>query len=164
MQVLAVVREDQVRRDLRLEVLEKVLDRAAVVWKEAVAELADDDVPAGGPVEERLGAAVNLLGARVPRAEHHPPHLDRRKRLDQMEDRSAATDLDVVGVATHGEDTVGRRRLAERQLQHGHDDPSASRGTPFLSAHTSQGGCPVAASVSSLCLSFSVSIGSQKPS
>ena len=59
-QVVALMSEDQVRRELRLEAVEELLDRAALVRKERIAEIPDDD-PRRAEAGREVGSAPPSL-------------------------------------------------------------------------------------------------------
>ena len=69
MEVVAGVREHEVRADLRLQVLEEVLHVAAHVREVSVSELMDPDVARAAACEECLGAPARLSA----RARQTPP-------------------------------------------------------------------------------------------
>ena len=91
------------------------------------------------------------------------PVTSRSGPRPRAQERPAAADLDVVGVRPqreHAEDRpIAVRAKRQHQLQRARGDDSVS---PF--AHTLPGRSWTAASASRRCLSFIVSIGSQKPS
>ena len=108
-QVVPRVRQHEVGVELGLERLEQVLDLAADVRKEPVAEAVDRH-RAVGPGEERGGARPRLVGPRSRRGEDDPRDADAWVGAHKREDRPAASDLDVVGVRAEHEDLAQRAR------------------------------------------------------
>ena len=78
MQVVPLVREDEVGRHLALQLLEPVLDAAAVVREVAVAEALDDDLRRGESGRERRPRSGGPLPPGPLCAEYDP--VDRRPR------------------------------------------------------------------------------------
>src|SRR4029079_4541873 len=115
MAVIRVVREHEVGRK-RLQLLEDPLYVAADVGEKAVAEVVDVHLRTGRPLQKRLGAPARLGVSIAARAENDPADIYARQRLDQGEERSAAPDLDVVGVADDREEPAGGRWGAQRCL------------------------------------------------
>ena len=74
--VVARVREDDLRVDPALQVLEDVLNLAADVRQEAVSELVHLDVHVRGAGQERGRARTRLFGAIARRSEHDPVDLE----------------------------------------------------------------------------------------
>ena len=110
------MREHELRVDAALQILEDLLDLAADVRQEAVAEVVHLDTRRAGPGQERLGARARLVAALTRRGEDDPVDLELRIRPRERQQRPAATDLDVVRVAADREDAT--RRLSCRQVQH----------------------------------------------
>jgi hypothetical protein len=75
MEIVSVMREDDVRRDPAFQLFEEALDLAADVRKEAGREMFDDDVRLLRGGEEHLGASEGFGIARPRRAEYHPGHF-----------------------------------------------------------------------------------------
>ena len=105
----------------RLSASKNVLDLAAVVGEEAVPEVADDDARLGAPSRSASALASRLGGALAVAAEHDPADLGDRALLDQLQDRAAAADLDVVGVGAEREQArrAGRRAAPSRAAASG---------------------------------------------
>src|SRR5882724_2750211 len=107
MQIVTRVSEDDVRRALGLQLLEERLDAFADVRKEARLEVPDDHVALRRIGEEALRAGQGLLVALAARADHHPLDFGMDVLRQEPQDRSAATDLDVVAVGADAEQTQG---------------------------------------------------------
>src|SRR3954451_22339928 len=109
-EVVALVGEDDVGREV-LHRLDAVLHRRPEIGQVAVAELVQDDFRARDALEQVLRAGAGLARPLAARAEHHPPHLERRRAMLELEQRPRAPQLDVVGMAAEGEDPqrVGAR-------------------------------------------------------
>src|SRR6476469_3283586 len=102
-QVVALMSEDQVRRELRLEAVEELLDRAALVRKERIAKIPDDD-PRCAEAGREVGSALpRLLRTLAVAGQDDPQDLGLGISLRQPQDRRAAADLDVVWVGTDRE-------------------------------------------------------------
>ena len=151
------VREDQVRVELALEILEALLDPQALPRQEAVAER--ERVQPLGPVraQEAERALPGLAQPRPVGAEHGPVDLRARRPLEQPQQRPAAADLDVVAVRA---DAQHERPILSPQSQAELPHQAALR--PCWS--TRHGASPPASSSSSSCRSLKVSRQCQKPS
>ena len=160
-EVVAVVREDQIGPDLTLELLEEPLHVLAAIREERVGKAAERDL-------ERIAVAADerpcaLL--RLPRpplvlaADDDPVDAKGVVRALEPHQRPAAADLEVVRVGAESEDLEWLVRLGPAEPDHG--SPKWCTWSPFQTAH---GGRPLSISASRLCLSLSVSSGAQKPS
>src|SRR5215207_434194 len=119
MKIHPVVRQDEVWSDLAFQPLEKVLDIGAAVRQEAVSEALDDDPMLACAAKERLAAPTCLLRTFLLGAQDHPGDDALREGLDQLQDRPAATDLDVVRVSPEGQDLERAPSIpAQRYAQH----------------------------------------------
>lgn len=96
MTIVAIVGQHKVRRNLALQLLEEVLDVRAVVRKESIPKFSDRDPFSSGASEKQLCAATRLSLPPGICREHQPVDVNRSKALDQMQDRAAAADLDVI--------------------------------------------------------------------
>jgi hypothetical protein len=115
------VRENQVRRET-LELFELVLDFGPDIGKIAVFELPNIHSPYGGltgTFQEQRGRAFGFSNPLGTRSERDPSDLQASILLGQSQDRTAATDLDVIAVssqAKHPERIVVRE--VEPDLKH----------------------------------------------
>src|SRR5262249_25217792 len=100
MQVLPMVCEDEIRRQLMLQFLEVLLHLHAGVREEAVPELVDDDCLILHIRQKGVGAAPCLVSPIAVRAEHDPGKARPGILLAQSQDRASATDLNVVTVCS----------------------------------------------------------------
>ena len=107
-QIVPRMRQDELGVDACLEHLERLLDLPADVRKEAVAEAVDDDLAGGSVREERRRARSSLVGSCSFGSEHHPGHVQVRARSREEKQGRAASDLDVVCVASECEDASQR--------------------------------------------------------
>ena len=97
-----------------LELLERLLDRLAVVRHVRIPEPVHDDVCPGSGREELLSARPRLGFPVALRSEHHPRHLD-GALARQGEQRPTAPDLDVVRDSrSPARDGAARRRRRAR--------------------------------------------------
>src|SRR5258708_22710077 len=104
MAVLPVMREDHVRAKRTRDRLEIVLDLLPLKRKVTAPELLDDDLFLGNSAEECLRARARFTRAAALRAEHHPPDRQVLMIADQLEQRAAAANLDIVGVRAQTQD------------------------------------------------------------
>jgi hypothetical protein len=152
MEILTVVREDEVRLRLLPETVEPLLDLGRDVREVAAPKRLDLYACTGAARKEGVRRDARLRSAFLVRAEDDPVHVQGRIRLEQPQQRPAAADLDVVAVRPDAQDAVDPTE--------GKDDHAVRDG----SAQTRQGPLPASSIPSSCCLSFSVSMGAQKPS
>src|ERR1700675_4509464 len=99
-QVFAVVREDQVRRNLATQLLDVLFDPPAHKREVTVAKLLDHNPLRMCAPQENLCAAFGLAGARGCGAEDAPMDGDVGILFGELQERAATTDLDVVSVRT----------------------------------------------------------------
>ena len=171
--IVAIVREDEIRRKLLLQLLEAILHFPAPRRQEPVAELVDEDRLVFHAGQQGVGALERLALARRLAAEDDPVEGHLPRLPDQLGDRAAAADLDVVGMRAHAQDAPnpapelvdpdGRHAWAgaRRRPRGGHQraGPSAGEGR-----QTSQGVRPWDCSSSRWRLSLKVSMEAQNPS
>src|SRR5450759_2619368 len=98
MTVISIMSEDQVRAKGTFDLLEVLLDVLAVVREETASKLLDDDSLPGHAVQERLRARARFAGSAAFRTEDDPPDGQVVMIPDQLEQRAAAANLDVVGM------------------------------------------------------------------
>ena len=166
-QVGALVREHQVRRESAFSSSKKSLIRCALVREEAVGEVAHDHLtarrrPRAWPRRSRAPPRR----AR-PRRSARPSGPRDRLLLDQLEERAAAADLDVVGMRADREDAPGgvpAGRCDSGSIIRRRRTPPGRRGDAVGRPRAATEPAPLSCRVSRHCLSFSVSIGAQKPS
>src|SRR5689334_5264687 len=167
MRILAVMGEDEIRRDLPLQLLEHRLDLAADVGQKAVREsLQEQKLQAFGTGKQRSGPARLLLPF-SDSAEYHPVELAVGILPGQLENGPPAPDFNVVGMASEAQDLQRPPAGAvQAELDHAPavmaTTPSGDRPAPF--SQTFQGAEASAFSSSRRCLSLNVSMHCQKPS
>ena len=148
------------------ERLEPRLDLGTLIGKEAILERRQIDGRRWPRLARNVrGGCMRLIGALARCAEHRPVHVETNAALDPAEDRCAGADLDVVGMRAKAED--GKRARLMPASPRSFTRPSSSTlSEPFAETPMSsrQGIVPCSTMSSSTCLSFSVSIGRQKPS
>ena len=103
-QVFAAVRKDQVRRDALGQAGEELFDLEARVGETGVPEREHLHVPGSGGVKKPLGAGRGFVGPRARAAEDDPVNGHARVQRQQLQQRAAAADLDIVGVCAETED------------------------------------------------------------
>src|SRR5919201_256953 len=119
MTVAAVVREDEVGRDLFLQLLEVIFDHGAVVWEIAVPESLHDHGLSSCRRQEHARGSAGFAFPLLVRAEDHPGDRHVGRGFCQLQDRATAPDLDIVAVRPQTEDPpLGLRGLAQFELQH----------------------------------------------
>ena len=101
-QVVAVVGEHDIRSDVRRQRLHVVLHLAPEVREVALAERRDAHVDLGAVFEKGVGRDRGFFDSLVVAAQDHPVAGD-GTRLHELEQRRAATDLDVVGMRADAE-------------------------------------------------------------
>jgi hypothetical protein len=118
--IVAIVRKHQVRRsDRALELLEQHFDRRAFVRKKAIAETVNAYVRLPCTAQETTSALSRLAPARGIRAEHHPVHFHRRVLLNEVENQTSASDLDVVSVCPKAQEAnSGAGSRPESEITH----------------------------------------------
>src|SRR6266404_782302 len=119
-QIVSVVREDDVRRYPPLQVLEELLDLAADVWKETVPEALHDDVLMLRVGEDTVAGGYRLAVALPTGTQHDPVDLGFVMGREQTQERPAAADLDVVAVGADTQESGGAVVLeGEVESEHG---------------------------------------------
>src|SRR5215470_6796562 len=115
-QIMAIVREDQIRFDLLLELFEGLLDRDPLRREKPVSEVLQHDSLRFGTSQKDRGALAGLFESGALCAEYHPGDTHGLAALEKCEDGSAAADFQVVGVGTQAENLegVGPAREVER--------------------------------------------------
>src|SRR4029079_14859206 len=158
-QVVARVREHEVRSNARLELLERVLHIGSRVREVSVAETEHVDRALGRVPEEQLRAPACLVRPLATRGEDDPLHGEAWVRPDEREDGAAAADLEVVRVGADREHATDG--LTAREAEGEHHPTGDSAGSRPTRSH---GARPESKSPSSHCLSLIVSIGPKNPS
>ena len=119
-EVVAGVGEDELRVDPALQLLEELLDLAARVGEEAVPEPVDLDARRARRRRGRPAALARASSPRSPEAASTTQSTSRPgfERVERQQ-RSAAADLDVVGVAADREHATQRlSRATGSALEH----------------------------------------------
>ena len=107
MEIGPLVGEDQIWRQLALELLEEPLDLGTVIGEVPVAEVLEDHALARGVAEQRVGALTRFGGASGLACQDDPADLRQRSLFDQLEDCPPAADLDVVRMGADREQPQG---------------------------------------------------------
>src|SRR5882724_2563514 len=97
-EIVAIRREDDVRRRLDLQPFEEFLDALALVREEPIPEIGDDDFLPLRARQNLLGARDGFLGPPPARPENDPADTRLLVLAQQPQDRPAAADLDVITV------------------------------------------------------------------
>jgi hypothetical protein len=100
MEIVARVGQNQVGREPAFQVLKKLLYLDALIGKEAVAELQDGDMLGSGTLQEKGRAAAGFAFAIRAGAKNDPVEFQIAPGTQELENRAAAADLDVVGMST----------------------------------------------------------------
>ena len=95
-EVVASVSENQVRRNRSLEGFKVFFNFNILRGKEAVAKVQDRDRLFLRALQEQVRTADGFLLAASPRAKNDPVELQVAAGAKQFEDRTPATDLDIV--------------------------------------------------------------------
>src|SRR5262245_25533491 len=100
-----MVREDEVRVEVPLEVLESFLDQFTLERQEAVAKSVDRDLAGPDAVQEDPGRLAGLLDPDwIFASQYDPPDLDLRVGLGETQDSAAGADFDIIAVGTQAEE------------------------------------------------------------
>ena len=119
--VFTKVSEDEVGLDLAFQLFKEFFNFSELTGDKPISEFLQNDVLFGRAIEESAGAGTGFAAAFCGAAEHDPPNLQLRALAQELEDRSSATDLEIVGMSAETEDGF---EVRERQLQHsGQDGP-----------------------------------------
>jgi hypothetical protein len=118
-QIVTLVREDEIGRDVLLQPLEEFLHVSADVREETVLEVGHDDLRAADALEKGLRAATSFSGTVSVGAQDDPPDVKVCVSLRQAEDRPAAPDFDVVCVRADSKNALERPVRPECKCEHG---------------------------------------------
>src|SRR5712671_1138409 len=127
--VVPVMREDQVRAKRTRDLLERPLDLLPVIREVTASELFDDDSFSGRTGKKCVRARARFTRAAALRAEHHPPDRQALMIADQLEQRAAAANLDVVGMRAEAQDVLD---VLEAEFDHDVSVSSLLRGRSEL--------------------------------
>jgi len=166
MRITSIMREDQVRVDLRLQCLEPVLDGCSVIREESVAKRLHHDFAPNSVGQQGFRTCSSLVRACSVCAEHNPMHLQVRVLLHEAQYRRAASNLDVVRMRTECQQSTQPAPAsadADRQHQARSSVRWCSPTALACFSHTAQGRSPVSNKLFKFWRSFSVSMGAQKP-
>src|SRR6266850_2334287 len=97
-QVVAVVRKNQIRGDLLLQVFEKFFYLGANIRKKTVFEVADHDFRRCRFLKKEIRASTRLNCSLRIRADDEPVNATPIMAFEQLQNGPAATDLDVVAM------------------------------------------------------------------
>ena len=115
MSVVVVVRQDEVGREVRLEILEGFLDQLALERQEAIAKPVDRDLACAGPGQENLGRAARFLDPyRVFAGQYHPPHFDLRVGFGETHNRAAGANFNIVTVGAEAKQALHASHIQNR--------------------------------------------------
>ena len=158
--VIATVREYDVRIDLAFDRLEFVLELSALIGEVAVAKAAQIDLRARRTAQKPIGRLRCFILARSDGAEDHPTNIECDAPLDPIEDRAAATYLDIVRVRAQAENA--QRRIPGGEIQAFHVQTTTVARFMLKSPALRHGISPCSTRSSRICRSLSVSIERQK--
>jgi len=100
MSVALPVGQDHRRIEIAFDALEAILDIGTLEGKVPVTKTQDFDLLLGNIFEEGDGTVPRLGLASAGGAEDYPSHNEIGHLCSEAQDRSAATDLNVVGMST----------------------------------------------------------------
>src|SRR5882757_8523637 len=163
MRIVARVAEDHVGRYASFQRLEPCFDVGSLVGEESVLELRQLDDRPRSICKVSFGGCTRLVGTPTTSAQHGPVNVQTHAAPDPAEDRCAGADFNVVRMSANAKNGQALARTCKFNELH----PiflSASAGVARAAGLTSQGIVPFSTRSSSICLSFNVSIGRQKPS
>jgi hypothetical protein len=105
MPVIAIMCENNIRRELGLDLLKSLLDGLALIREEAGTEFLQFDSALSSLCEELESAAFGLYISRWLGAKDNPSHFDRRIFSYQRKQSAAAADFNIVGMSPETKDT-----------------------------------------------------------
>src|SRR5579863_3381324 len=159
MRVAAPLREDHIRLDEALQLLEKILYLSPTVGQKTVAILLQYDLFFAS-CGEHLCGLCGFLAAGASGTENDPVKLQSRENLLEMQQRTTTTNLNIIRMRAQTEQ-LNRVAAPLGQLQ---SDQATSPAACLPFFHKHHGGEPEASISSSNCLSRNVSMHCQKPS
>ena len=96
MPVVTIMGKDDIRIELRLDLLEPILDRWPLAGKVAFVKRSYFDLFACDATQEILGTPIRFFRARSRRAKDNPADIQFRNLSTQLQEGSAGTDLNIV--------------------------------------------------------------------
>jgi len=106
MPVIAIVSKDNIRLDIRPDLLKPILDRSPFAREIALAERPDLNLFPCEPSQKVHRAVARFFDTRLGRAEHNPADIQIRNLCGQLEQCPARADLDVVRVCAKTKDAM----------------------------------------------------------
>src|ERR1700722_17034347 len=163
MRIVARMAQDHVGRRAPFQPLEPGFDVGSLVREEAVLELCQLDDRPFRIGEKCLGGCTRLVGTWAVGAEHYPVDVQAHAAINPAEDGCAGADFDVIRMSTDTKNGQALTRTCKSNEPHPIFLSAPAEVAPEFQLR-SQGIVPFSTRSSSTCLSFSVSIGRQKPS
>src|SRR2546425_1214421 len=113
MQVLTVVRQNDVRKVFSFELLEEILYFGSYVRKIAVPKFLDDDLFSSCIRQKQIGTLNSLGPSLTGGPQDDPAHVRSGVFFKQSENCAATADLDVVGVGPERQDLLRPNSVLE---------------------------------------------------
>src|SRR5271168_4484018 len=119
MQIPTIVGKNQIGLKTLSHGLKEFLDRLPFVRKKTVTKIPDDDARTNRGSKKQAGCGKSLAFAGRTRAENHPVEVKLAVLPQQSQDRSAASDFDVVAMGAEAENVADPAvRIEKAQLIH----------------------------------------------
>src|SRR5258706_9714548 len=107
-EVIAIMRQDEIRDVLSFEFLEEILYVSPYIWEIAVSEFLDHDLFFPRIRQEQV-CALECFCPSLPGCRDHDPNYFRsRVIIEESQNRAAAADFDVVAVGSEAQDPEDR--------------------------------------------------------
>jgi hypothetical protein len=98
MTIFPIVRQNDVRSGTAPQGFENVLYPGPFRGKKPVSKSRNEDTKPPSPFSKKCGAPARFPFAGSLRRKHHPIYLHRAVLAQQLQDETAAADLDIIGV------------------------------------------------------------------
>src|SRR5437773_839324 len=128
-EIVAIRREDDVRRRLDLQPFEELLDTLALIREEPIPEIGDDDFLPLRARQKLLGARDGFLVPPTAGRQNDPADARLLVLVQEPQDRPATADLDVVAVRAEAQQAQ-RVALVAGEGQVLHDGSRCGRRSP----------------------------------
>jgi hypothetical protein len=103
MQIVSVMREDEVRINQLLETLKLCFDSGSLIREKTVAVGTDCNPLRSGASQEEVGAKESFRAADSIRTEHNPVHTSSWECSEKSQNGATASNLDIIGVGAQAQ-------------------------------------------------------------
>src|SRR5437899_2560376 len=119
MQIISVMSEHKIRRDVAFQFFEASFDFTSSVGEKTVRKVFDSDILRSGLLQKNVGALTSLDRSLIIGAKNNPIHSRPLVGFKQSQDCPSATYFDVVTVCSQAQDSERRvALLSEAQTKH----------------------------------------------